>query len=483
MPENMAHTTPPQAGSTPIPANEDQSLTMDIPHNLEPQCDVLDQTKTATTSTPALLTVPREIRDQIYSQFLLADQVHELAFEHNHDQLPEWCNLSILHINQQLRDEAWDYFIRANTWIRSQPYFPSEAAPRKYAERVAKEASLTLRLGSACDATEHTTVADDNKGCKAFILAYKPTCYGIFVEELAVHASEIKDLTMQMSSTARPGSAMFAKIVEPLRIIRNLNNVWFPGVANCPTIQLMSQEMKLPFNSVKELFAIGPGDYSVDSLSPWTWIKLAALGREVHEGTPTYNSLFHIRTDMCIGFARAAHKYLLQLAEFLAFLPDEKRFGDPYFPWHFHFFSRPDVYDGGAGSYDDAAKHLFYAKAIDPSSDILDSLDSDESAMYRRIDSPPPEGFEILERDIPLMDTWRVAPELWERWRSLGSPLFKKLLEQRHIVDSGAEPEDVHDLSHRYRAVVIAWNYTRDFGLNSIIRRLWVQSDDPVHHW
>ncbi|KAK8041012.1 hypothetical protein PG994_014019 [Apiospora phragmitis] len=122
----------------------------------------------------------------------------------------------------------------------------------------------------------------------------------------------------------------------------------------------------------------------------------------------------HIGTDMCIGFSRSAHKYMMQLkkstpnrplhehryaarlreahlfsafafqfeADFLHVYPEEEReYAAEHYPWQWHWYSPQDWLDDGYYSYQDAAKNLFYAKQVDRSYDILEDLDEDDRAM------------------------------------------------------------------------------------------------------
>ncbi|KAK7955138.1 hypothetical protein PG988_015832 [Apiospora saccharicola] len=248
-------------------------------------------------------------------------------------------------------------------------------------------------------------------------------------------------------------------------------------------------------------------------------ISLNRLRREHAEGTLVRNSLSHIKTETCIGFSRSAHKFVAEIrqlapgrplhtidgigmwigrsihwareafafvgmtdlqrreahlysalafqteAEFMENIPWEERYWAPisYYPFQYHWHSPVDFWDDGRESYEAAAKNLFYAKEIDPSYDILAQLDEGDRAICRQIQSPPPEGFEVLERKIPLMDDWRGDPDMWTEWCRKSSPWMKKLLEQRHIVDSGTEPESQDDLAARYSAVGVTWyNLDRD---------------------
>ncbi|KAK8041011.1 hypothetical protein PG994_014018 [Apiospora phragmitis] len=201
---------------------------------------------------------------KFYRHFLTPD--HGLVFHPVEDNLmTSWYEPSILQINQQIRAEAWGHLIRANLWVHvtvaavddcgipfilphlkgeykgvlqywlAQPYFPSDIAPAEYSARIASEAAVSLWLGETCGSTNKANV-DDGSVAKIFMFAYNPRHYDAFVQELGDYTDKFKGLKIRMSSATLPGSSRFAKLVEPLCTLRDLENVWFPGVADCPAL-------------------------------------------------------------------------------------------------------------------------------------------------------------------------------------------------------------------------------------------------------
>lgn len=363
-------------------------------------------------------------------------------------------------------------------------------------------------------------------------------------------------MTIKPSPVTMPGSARFAKLIGPMSTMRGLNNVSFVGIADSPAIQALEKDMKLPFDSELEViknqkyildqgraaevngcYAAAMRHYESDldhgSRKPWKSVKLTELRSQLVEGSPACNSLSHIRTEMCIGFSRSAHKFVAEIrklapddplhtidgigmwigksihwareafafdgmtdlqrreahiysafafqaeGEFMENIPWERRYSAPIsqYPFQAHWYSPVDFWDDGRDSYEAAAKNLFYAREVDPSYDILEHLDEDGKAMCGKIQPPPPEGFELVERKIPLMEDWRGDPEVWNEWCRKGSPRMKKLFEQRHVVDSGAEPESRDDLRAQYSAVGVTWD-NADPGFDGMCYHLLEMSTD-----
>ncbi|KAK8101464.1 hypothetical protein PG999_011838 [Apiospora kogelbergensis] len=352
---------------------------------------------------------------------------------------------------------------------------------------------------------------------------------------------------------------MFTELIEPLCTIRGLEDVKFNGPVDCPALQNISQQMRHAFNSAEELIKMQKyfwqqgrdaelkGQYSdaichykvgIDDVYnkdySWTWHMLLRLRVSLLEGSPEFNSIFHIRLGTYNSLSRCAHKYLLQLNktspthrslaakailsginwarqayQFAGMTRSQAREAHLNLAFAFHHkaewmksfaaIGRPDaawvrsqqqyIYspeDSDTGSdiaYEHAAKHLFYAKEIDPSHDVLEGLDGEDRAMCHKIRPPPPEGFRILEHDIPLMGTWRVDPQVWKWWAREGScHWMKKLLGQRHSVDSGAaEAETQEEIAAQYASDGITW----DFGLRSrpfgSVHFFHMVSDNPDH--
>ncbi|KAK6833428.1 hypothetical protein PG995_013173 [Apiospora arundinis] len=543
-------------------------------------------------NTPSLLAIPIELRNNIYSYLLGAYQPGEIVIDDLGDLL-SWYDFSVLQINQQIRAEAWDYLIRSNIWIlvtfpigqapstlpshmsmshhplmyetwQSQPHFPYYKAPSEYAQQLVRGAAASIWLNNAGHTTQDT-ISDTQRAHRTVMFAYKPSRYGIFIQQLLNFTTvytwnKLKGFVVKASPIVQPGSAEFRKLIEPLRALRGLEGVEFHGVANCPALRDLSRQIRHRFNSIEELLTIqkfywhqgreaelggcysdaichyqtGVGDMYQKEYT-WTFHMLRRLRGELLEGSPEYNSLFHIRLDTYIGLSRCAHKYLLQLknvsasyhlqaasviersitwarqacqfagmtqpqlrevhlytafalqykAELMNCRPDDKAFGERICRSRHYIYSPEDFDEGFDKACENASKHLFFAKKIDPAYDVLEGLDEEDKATYLKIREPPAEGFEFLEREIPLMGTWRVDPQVWTWWiEEGGCHWMKKLLARRHVVDSGrAETEDESEIAAQYAAEGISWN----FGFRS---RIWGQlhffdfeSENPDHEY
>lgn len=212
--------------------------------------------------------------------------------------------------------------------------------------------------------------------------------------------------------------------------------------------------------------------HTIDDIGLW-------IGKSIHWAREAFN--FVGMTDLQRREAHLYSAFAFQAeAEFMENIPWEERYWTPisYYPFQYHWYSPVDFWDDGRESYEAAAKNLFYAKEVDPSYDILEHLDEDDIAISHKIQSPPPEGFELLGRKIPLMDVWRGDPDIWGQWCDKGLPRMKKLLEQRHIADSGAEPESRDDLAARYSVVGVTW-HNLDPHTNGMGYRLRMSTDNP----
>ena len=160
-------------------------------------------------SSPLLLSIPRELRDEIYNYALTAHHPHELSINDldNDSDLSSWCNFNILQINQQIRAEAWDYLISSNVWIHvtvptakgrfaasnsrprhpvlydaslRQPHFPYYKAPKEYQQRLISEAALSIWLKDIC-CKAGEPIPDTETPCRTIMFAYMPSRYCIFV--------------------------------------------------------------------------------------------------------------------------------------------------------------------------------------------------------------------------------------------------------------------------------------------------------------
>ncbi|KAK8135606.1 hypothetical protein PG984_003546 [Apiospora sp. TS-2023a] len=448
-----------------------------------------------------------------------------------------WTDASIVQINQQTRAETWDYLIKRNLWVRvTLNKVDNPFGPRTFADKLNRyrefNKSPTPCFDGFCSwpARHHTQIS--------FMFAYEPRRYSIFIREFLDHASEYKSMTIKPCPVTVPGSNRFAKLIEPMTTIRGLDKVSFVGIADSPMLQELGQAMKLPFDSdldvmKNERYVLDQGlaaelqgryaaamrhyefglTHEPSFFQSWQSTKLTDLEIQLVEGAPVCNSLSHIKTEMCIGFSRSTHKFI---AEIRKLAPDS-----PLYTIHgigmwigksiqwvreaFNFVGMTDLQRREAHLYSalafqaeaefmanipwgraDISYYPFQARwiswtmEIDPSYDILEQLDEDDKAICRKIQSPPSEGFEVLERKIPLMDDWRGDPDIWSQWCGNGCPRMKKLLEQRHIADSGTEPESQDDLAARYSAVGVTWFSMRPSWLG-LVGKLSMSTNNPEY--
>ncbi|KAK8066725.1 hypothetical protein PG997_013472 [Apiospora hydei] len=256
-----------------MPAGGDQVPTMEVQACVEARSGASNDmvTPASQSSISPLLRIPKELRDEIYGYFLVMDQ--ELVERRSLCITEGWFNLATLQINQQTRDEAWDCMIKNNLWVKVtvasinhsdnptigaaghwcsvisrrplpqwDPYSPFNTAPKEYSERLASKAAVSLWMGETRGPSDKDPV-DDSSTHLTFVFAYHPHSYGVFIQELFDHASEYKGLPISPSPVTQPGSSRFSKLIEPMCIIRDLDNVWFTGLAESPTLKLLEQQM------------------------------------------------------------------------------------------------------------------------------------------------------------------------------------------------------------------------------------------------
>ncbi|KAK8035505.1 hypothetical protein PG993_010500 [Apiospora rasikravindrae] len=112
--------------------------------------------------------------------------------------------------------------------------------------------------------------------------------------------------------------------------------------------------------------------------------------------------------------------------------------------------------------YVHAAEDLFYAQQIDPSQDLLASLDADDRAICRKIQQRPgPQAFPLAEHPVPLLGTWIGDPRLW---RDLTKPerVLLKLFRQRCEELSDGDAVDDGELEAQYAGMGITWYHDDD---------------------
>ncbi|KAK7966368.1 uncharacterized protein PG986_000645 [Apiospora aurea] len=311
----------------------------------------------------SLLGVPLEIRRQIYKHFVTIDQ----DFEHEGDAEyhGECIGVAILHVNRQIREEAWDDLITMNLWIRvsvaestnsatfrlpdldeqCQSFLPYNRASGEHSERLAKATAIHLWIGES-DAADDNGDLDSSRCRESVMVAYHPLHYSMFLDNLAGNVAEFGSLTIQVHPDAMSNKSRFEKLLEPLCVLRGVENVSFAGVEDCAALQSLAQDMRRPLliadedsdedtdednehrrTDILELIKIQQyhqrlgrnaelqGRYS-DAMCHYQvggWVQARfpeADGRL--EGSLEYNTCLHLATELHLGCGRSTHKYVTQ---------------------------------------------------------------------------------------------------------------------------------------------------------------------------
>ncbi|KAK8135607.1 hypothetical protein PG984_003547 [Apiospora sp. TS-2023a] len=508
---------------------------------------------------PALLGIPRELRDQIYGYFVTSDT--SIDHESEDDYVGAEFDFTILHINRQIRTEAWDYLIESNIWVCAtlpsdtrddmetmssyvnyhgtnwppQPYFPYHSVPAEYAKRLRDEVAIRLSFNESIGSNDEITFGKGHP-FQSVIFAYHPLMYGLFIQDFALLAQGWPIAIHVSPSTIQSGSN-FRKLLEPLRIFRDVSKVHFRGYENCPALQSLSEDMERPFltasNHTAELLTIQhhfhhhgrtaelEARYS-DAICQYRlglWASLfysiMEVNRNCLEGSPEANERDYMRTDLAIGYSRSVHKYITRLrkisptsnlhdcidsihiglsirycddalkyvgltdiqrrdvhlyrafafvhqAEYSSALPDTQRSGryKPPSWWYAGRFNGQKAFykDRGKTSYMNAEFDLFYANQVDASYNILENLDEDDRATYRKI-KPLSADFAFVEvHEVPLLGSWSGDPLLWSSWH-WELRIMMKLFRQQRITGLDGEAEE---LRAQYAYEGITWDYSDD---------------------
>ncbi|KAK8066724.1 hypothetical protein PG997_013471 [Apiospora hydei] len=312
----------------------------------------------------SLLGVPLEIRRQIYSHFVTIDQ----DFEHEGDaEYPGECiGVTVLHVNRQIREEAWNCLITMNLWIRvsvaestnsatfrlpdldeqRQSFLPYNGVSEEHSERLAKATGIHIWIGES-DAADDNGDLDSSRCRESVMVAYHPLHYNMFLDSLAGKVAKFGSLTIQVHPDTMSNKSRFEKLLEPLCALRGVEDVSFAGVEDCAALQSLAQDMRRPLliadedsdedsdeednedrrTDILELIKIQQyhqrlgrnaelqGRYS-DAMCYYQvggWVKARfpeADGRL--EGSSEYNTCLHLATELLLGFGRSTHKYVTQ---------------------------------------------------------------------------------------------------------------------------------------------------------------------------
>ncbi|KAK8035504.1 hypothetical protein PG993_010499 [Apiospora rasikravindrae] len=305
-------------------------------------------------NSPSLLDMPLEIRNQIYSYFVTIDQDYEHEGEDYNN--GECIDVSILHINQQIRHEAWNCLIETNLWVRlifrqsddlrsfnfegmnaePQAYLPYDRVSEEHSKRLVQETALHLWVGESCE-TDANGDLDSSEFYESVMFAYHPLHYNMFLSSVAGSDVGVDSLTIQVHPKTMNIKSRFAKLLEPLCTLRGIRNVSFAGVEYCAALQSLAQDMQRPLAmfddewsyriDVADLIKIQQyhqrlghnaelrGYYS-DAMCHYQVGGLVkhmfpdASGRV--RGSPELNTCHHRATELSLGFSRSVHKYVTQ---------------------------------------------------------------------------------------------------------------------------------------------------------------------------
>ena len=159
-------------------------------------------------------------------------------------------------------------------------------------------------------------------------------------------------------------------------------------------------------------------------------------------------------TGLCTHLYRSF--VFVHQAEYFRTLPEAKRHdisSESAGQWDRGRYREQNIYDkvevDGKKSSCDAALDLFYAGQVDVSYDIPSHLDAEDRDTYHKIQRL--ENIAVVEKELPLVGTWRGDPLLWSSWR-WDQRLLMQLFRQRHRAE-------FDDLAAQYTSEGITWEY------------------------
>ncbi|KAK8066869.1 hypothetical protein PG997_013616 [Apiospora hydei] len=434
--------------------------------------------------------LPRKIRDQIYGYVVTIDQVFDgdrACNCRNSCNCPIYdamrSNMRSFHLNRQIWAEICDRLVKSNIWVEvtmeryselniylkniafEYPFFcfPSIPVPLDCAKSQADDVAIRFNMEEPSESTETIT------------FAYHPLTYGAFLDALHDNVTNSHGLTIQPNPTTLSCGKMFAKLMTPLRTVLGQGQASFIGVENSPVeLQPLQEAMNRPAffqEPIKDM--LKAKQFYLDQ--GYTAERQAL---RFPEGSPEFNSLNHINTDLRIAFARSAHQHIVNQQKTAA--PHDIDFN--HAAWIAKLAQEVccDALENFAGLTDRqrrdahlyrafnyqhlgnqyfAARDLFYAKEVDPSlnlrADLADELDR---AVYDDIQQRPgPQGFELTKWSIPLLGTWTGDPHLFTVWRrshQIMMKMFRQRVDEGPDGEAGGEPQNLAPL---YAQLKIDW--------------------------
>ncbi|KAK8032050.1 hypothetical protein PG990_001784 [Apiospora arundinis] len=294
---------------------------------------MLEKENPTKMGAPTLLKIPREIRNRIYSYFLTIDQHYEQKGDGGCD--GKHFDVTILHINKQIRAEAWDSLIKTNHRVAME-----------HAKLLLEEVAIHLWVSVAPDIKNNTNSSFDGSDTEeSYLFAYHPLFYNMLIHNLASYATQHSGLTIYASLPTKNMTVgpRTMKLFDPLLTLRDFQSVSFSQVQDQPSLQLLARLMKhsllvRAYVGTKKSFNITElmhvqlhhqrlgraaelqGHYSEAmchfNMGGWlvenVYPKIA--GRRV--GSLESNSSCYLATDLLIGFSRNVHKHVARIQKF-----------------------------------------------------------------------------------------------------------------------------------------------------------------------
>lgn len=261
----------------------------------------------------------------IYIYFVSVDQ----HFLWDGNETPFEC--TVLQINRQIHDEAWDCLIRSNVWVRfTLPYAPSipedhwypqprllyKGIPKQYQNRLASEVGIHFRLNGDMTASQGDT----------YIFLYHPLTYGVFIHDIAMAHSTYTSLTVEVNPAISKPPSFVRKLIEPLYSVRDYEDVTITGIGDDTKRQALIRQMRRTSDTIEELLAVkgcyhGLGRRAELDGRHSDAISLYALCIEstydasdrFPQGSPEDNSLNHMDSCSFIAYSRNTHKHIRRL--------------------------------------------------------------------------------------------------------------------------------------------------------------------------
>lgn len=242
------------------------------------------------TGPPSLSSLPREVRDIVLRELLTFDKTFDLVWDYRNWR-ENFPGLVLLHVNGQLREEAWDMIVKGNIWIElsawpdadnglepdstaldvfrpdgggtplyRQPIVDLDWFPRHEAERIRNAVAVNLQLGKKLDSAGLDP--GRQRAADSLVFAFHPTTYGYLANFWAAQVRVWNTLTVRLNIQINPESQVWKinKIFSPLGIIRGARHIRIPAcdtetltkpnnLGNLPRVKAIMDSMERPLSS------------------------------------------------------------------------------------------------------------------------------------------------------------------------------------------------------------------------------------------